>query len=162
MRIAVVLETHVHNDYVSGGLELARTTGATYVLPAGSGVAFDHTAVTDGEVVKAGRMRVRVLHTPGHTHHHVSYVLTDASGAVLGVFTGGSMLYGGDRPHRSGERARHGRADPRAVPVGTAAGGRATRGHCGAADPRVRQLLYGHPDQRRRLDVGEQARVNPA
>ncbi len=93
VRIAVVLETHVHNDYVSGGLELARTTGATYVLPAGSGVAFDHTAVSDGEVVEAGRMRVRVLHTPGHTHHHVSYVLADTSGAVLGVFTGGSMLY---------------------------------------------------------------------
>jgi hydroxyacylglutathione hydrolase len=94
VRIAVVLETHVHNDYVSGGLELARTTSAAYVLPSGSGVAFDHTAVTDGEVIEAGRMRVRVLHTPGHTHHHVSYVLADASGAVLGVFTGGSMLYG--------------------------------------------------------------------
>ena len=94
VRIAVVLETHVHNDYVSGGLELARTTGAAYVLPAGN----------DGRVRPHRRhrrrgdrgrpMRVRVLHTPGHTHHHVSYVLADASGAVLGVFTGGSMLYG--------------------------------------------------------------------
>jgi hydroxyacylglutathione hydrolase len=94
LRIAVVLETHVHNDYVSGGLELARTAGATYVLPAGSGVAFDHTAVTDGDVVEAGRMRVRVLHTPGHTHHHASYVLADSSGTAQAVFTGGSMLYG--------------------------------------------------------------------
>jgi hydroxyacylglutathione hydrolase len=39
-------------------------------------------------------MRFRVVHTPGHTHHHVSYVLTDADGAVQAVFTGGSMLYG--------------------------------------------------------------------
>ncbi len=39
-------------------------------------------------------MRFRVVHTPGHTHHHVSYVLCDADGVVQAVFTGGSMLYG--------------------------------------------------------------------
>ena len=94
VRITHVLETHVHNDYVTGGLELAGRTGARYLLPAGSGVEFDHTAVGDGEVVEAGRMRVRVLHTPGHTHHHVSYVLADTVGQVEAVFTGGSMLYG--------------------------------------------------------------------
>jgi hydroxyacylglutathione hydrolase len=89
-----VLETHVHNDYVSGGLELSRRTGAVYVLPQGSDVAFDHTSVGDGGVLEAGKMRLRVLHTPGHTHHHVSYALADAAGAVSAVFTGGSMLYG--------------------------------------------------------------------
>ena len=98
VRITHVLETHVHNDYVTGGLELAGRTGALYVLPAGSGVEFEHTAVGEGEVVEAGRMRVRVLHTPGHTHHHVSYVLSDAGdnpgGRERAVFTGGSMLYG--------------------------------------------------------------------
>ncbi len=98
VRITQVLETHVHNDYVSGGLELAKRTGATYLLPAGSGVEFDHAAVADGDVVDAGQMRVRVLHTPGHTHHHVSYALTntttDGAGEVQAVFTGGSMLYG--------------------------------------------------------------------
>jgi hydroxyacylglutathione hydrolase len=92
--ITHVLETHVHNDYVTGGLELAGCTGALYLLPAGSGVEFDHTAVGDGDVVEAGEMRVQVLHTPGHTHHHVSYVLTDTSGREQAVFTGGSMLYG--------------------------------------------------------------------
>ena len=64
VRITHVLETHVHNDYVTGGLELAGRTGARYLLPAGSGVEFEHTAVGEGEVVEAGRMRVRVLHTP--------------------------------------------------------------------------------------------------
>jgi len=96
--ITHVLETHVHNDYVTGGLELAGHTGAAYLLPAGSGVEFDHTAVADGDVVEAGEMRVRVLHTPGHTHHHVSYVLTDTRDnpgrREQAVFTGGSMLYG--------------------------------------------------------------------
>jgi hydroxyacylglutathione hydrolase len=94
VRITHVLETHVHNDYVTGGLELAGRTGANYLLPAGSGAEFDHTAVGEGEVVEVGEMRVRVLHTPGHTHHHVSYVLADTVGQVEAVFTGGSMLYG--------------------------------------------------------------------
>jgi glyoxylase-like metal-dependent hydrolase (beta-lactamase superfamily II) len=94
VRITHVLETHVHNDYVSGGLELARAAGATYVLPAGSGAAFDHTSVRDGDVLEIGAMRVRALHTPGHTHHHVSYALADAAGRVQAAFTGGSMLHG--------------------------------------------------------------------
>ena len=94
VRVTHVLETHVHNDYVTGGLELARQAGADYVLAAGSGVEFDHVAVGDGQVLEAGEMRLRVLFTPGHTHHHVSYALEDADGEVFGVFTGGSMLYG--------------------------------------------------------------------
>jgi len=94
LRLSHVVETHVHNDYVSGGLELARSTGATYVLAAGDDLAFEYRPVADGDVLEAGRMRLEVLHTPGHTHHHVSYVLQDADGQVHGVFTGGSMLYG--------------------------------------------------------------------
>lgn len=91
-RITHVLETHLHNDYVTGGLELSRTVGAEYVVP-GDDVAYARRAVTDGDVVDAGPIRLEVLHTPGHTHHHVSYVLRDGTGAVHGVFTGGSMLF---------------------------------------------------------------------
>jgi hydroxyacylglutathione hydrolase len=94
VRITHVLETHVHNDYVTGGPELAQQSGAAYVLPAGSDVAVEHVAVADGEVIEAGRLRLTVVHTPGHTHHHVSYALADGDGAVQAVFTGGSMLYG--------------------------------------------------------------------
>jgi hydroxyacylglutathione hydrolase len=93
-RVSVVVETHLHNDYVTGGLELARTTGAAYVVPAGDQVQYERVPAADGDVIAAGPMRLRVVHTPGHTHHHVSYVLTDAVGAVEAVFTGGSMLYG--------------------------------------------------------------------
>jgi len=94
VRVTHVVETHVHNDYVTGGLELAERTGADYVLAAGSGVEFEHLAVEDGAVLEVGAMRLRVLHTPGHTHHHASYTLENTDGDVQGVFTGGSMLFG--------------------------------------------------------------------
>jgi glyoxylase-like metal-dependent hydrolase (beta-lactamase superfamily II)/rhodanese-related sulfurtransferase len=94
VRITHVLETHVHNDYVTGGPELADRTGAMYVLPAGSGATVDHRSVRDGDVLTSGSMRIQALHTPGHTHHHMSYALADGEGRVEAVFTGGSMLYG--------------------------------------------------------------------
>lgn len=92
--ITHVLETHIHNDYVTGGLELARTVGADYVVAAADDVAFDRHPVADGDVIDAGPLRFQVMHTPGHTHTHVSYVLQNASGEPVGVFTGGSMLHG--------------------------------------------------------------------
>ena len=92
--ISHVVETHIHNDYVTGGLELSRTAGAEYVVPAGDDVAYDRRAARDGDTIDAGPIRLQVMHTPGHTHHHVSYVLRDPQGNVHGVFTGGSMLYG--------------------------------------------------------------------
>jgi glyoxylase-like metal-dependent hydrolase (beta-lactamase superfamily II)/rhodanese-related sulfurtransferase len=93
-RITHVLETHIHNDYVSGGLELARVTGAEYVVPAGEDVAYERRPIGDGDVIDAGPIRLRALHTPGHTHHHISYALCDRHSTIVGVFTGGSLLHG--------------------------------------------------------------------
>ena len=94
VRITHVFETHIHNDYVTGGLELARTVSAEYVVPAGDQVDYERRPACDGDVIDAGPIQLEVMHTPGHTHHHVSYVLRDITGAVAGVFTGGSMLHG--------------------------------------------------------------------
>jgi hydroxyacylglutathione hydrolase len=94
VRITHVLETHVHNDYVTGGYQLARATGGRYVLHADDRVEFDRVGVRDGDVLEVSPgMRVRVLATPGHTFTHLAYVLED-HGEVRGVFTGGSLLYG--------------------------------------------------------------------
>lgn len=92
-QVSHVVETHVHNDYVSGGLELARLTGATYVVPRGHDYDFDAAIMGDGDEFTAGAMHWRVVHTPGHTPHHVSYAL-DVDGRNVAVFTGGSLLYG--------------------------------------------------------------------
>ncbi|MFE9657752.1 rhodanese-like domain-containing protein [Micromonospora sp. NPDC006431] len=98
VRITHVVETHIHNDYVSGGLELARLTGARYLVAAADEVGFDRVPVSDGDVVPiSDALRLRVVATPGHTFHHLSYVLdevTDGGWQPAGVFTGGSLLFG--------------------------------------------------------------------
>ena len=95
VRLTHVFETHVHNDYVTGGLTLARETGAEYVVAAAEDVAFERLGVTDGETIVSGSLRITAVATPGHTHHHLAYVVADAgTGAVAGTFTGGSVLYG--------------------------------------------------------------------
>jgi glyoxylase-like metal-dependent hydrolase (beta-lactamase superfamily II)/rhodanese-related sulfurtransferase len=94
VRLTHVFETHIHNDYVTGGLALARATGAAYLVNADDKVSFERTPIHDGDIVEIGdRMRVRAIHTPGHTFTHMSYALTDIDEPVA-VFTGGSLLYG--------------------------------------------------------------------
>ena len=94
VRITHVFETHLHNDYVTGGLALARATGAAYHVNAADSVTFGRAPVRDGDIIKVGPvMQVRVLATPGHTFTHLSYVL-EATGRPHAVFTGGSLLYG--------------------------------------------------------------------
>lgn len=94
VRITHVVETHLHNDYVSGGLALARLTGAVYLVAAAEKVGFDRVPVSDGdEIAVSELMRLAVVATPGHTFHHVSYVLHGQHGAE-DVFTGGSLLFG--------------------------------------------------------------------
>ncbi len=88
-----VIETHIHNDYVSGGLQLASQTGARYVIPAGSNVDFECDALGDDETFTSGSATWRALHTPGHTPHHMSYSV-EVEGTTAAVFTGGSMLFG--------------------------------------------------------------------
>jgi glyoxylase-like metal-dependent hydrolase (beta-lactamase superfamily II) len=94
VRITHVLETHIHNDYVTGGLALASQTGASYVVAASEEVSFDRVAVGDNGQIIAGSLTMTAMHTPGHTPGHVSYVLSETGGDPVAVFTGGSMLYG--------------------------------------------------------------------
>ncbi|MGW1980395.1 rhodanese-like domain-containing protein [Streptomyces sp. NPDC001889] len=94
VRITHVVETHIHNDYVTGGLELARVTGATYLVPAAAQVSFARVPVHDGDVAEIDEgLSVRALATPGHTPHHTAYVLEE-HGTPVAAFTGGSLLIG--------------------------------------------------------------------
>ena len=93
LRCALVAETHIHNDYVSGGLELSRRTGATYLVAGADEVVFERGGVSDGDELAAGRLRITVVATPGHTDGHLAYLVGDGDGSPV-VFTGGSLLYG--------------------------------------------------------------------
>lgn len=108
--ITDVFETHIHNDYVTGGLALAQETGSRYHVNADDAVSFERDPIRDGDVTEVGSMRVRAIHTPGHTFTHLSYAL---DGDEPAVFTGGSLLFGSTgRPDLLGrehaeELARH-------------------------------------------------------
>lgn len=97
LTVTHVAETHIHNDYVNGGFELARRHGATYLVPGGVELAYLDLdwvqPVNDGDTITVGSFDVAVLHTPGHTPHHVSYAAS-RDGHPGAVFTGGSLLYG--------------------------------------------------------------------
>ncbi|HEV8489961.1 MAG TPA: MBL fold metallo-hydrolase [Candidatus Limnocylindrales bacterium] len=96
LRISHVLETHLHNDYVSGGRELAALTGATHVIGAGADLAHEHRGVRHGDALDVGSLRLTALDTPGHTPEHVTYAVADTSRAEepILLFTGGSLLVG--------------------------------------------------------------------
>jgi glyoxylase-like metal-dependent hydrolase (beta-lactamase superfamily II)/rhodanese-related sulfurtransferase len=110
VRLTHVFETHIHNDYVTGGLALVQHTGAQYLVNGEDDVSFSRTPVADGDVVEVGgRMRVTALATPGHTFTHLSYALADAArGQQVAVFSGGSLLYGATgRPDLLGPEHTH-------------------------------------------------------
>jgi glyoxylase-like metal-dependent hydrolase (beta-lactamase superfamily II)/rhodanese-related sulfurtransferase len=92
LEIAHVVETHFHNDYVTGGFELAKKHGAKYSVPSGFPIEFDAIEVNDGDTFTVGNLDVEVLHTPGHTPNHMSYAVGVGDNKV--VFTGGSLLFG--------------------------------------------------------------------
>ena len=94
VRITHVAETHMHNDYVSGGLALARSLDADYLVNGAEPVHFDRSAVHDGDsIAVSDSLRLHVLATPGHTFNHLSYVV-ESAGEMAAAFTGGSLLYG--------------------------------------------------------------------
>ncbi len=94
-RITHALETHVHNDYLSGALELRASAGTEIVAPARGGFAFDHRGVDDGDTLEVGGLRFVAMGTPGHTREHLAWEIHDLEGGTLrGVATGGSLMVG--------------------------------------------------------------------
>jgi hydroxyacylglutathione hydrolase len=161
--VSHVVETHIHNDYVSGATQLCRVTGATLVIPAGESVGYPRRSIADGEEIELGALRLVARHTPGHTATHMTYVLQDG-GRPVAAFTGGSMLLGSvgrtdlagpwvtDRlshlQHRSARRLSNELPDTAAILPTHGFGSL-----CGAGFP------VGAPDT---ADAGHQRAENPA
>ena len=104
LRLSHVTETHIHADFVSGTRELAQRTGATLVLSGEGGQDWQYAfaaeagarLVKDGDHLMVGNIRLDVLHTPGHTPEHISFVVTDTPAGVgpWGILTGDFVFVG--------------------------------------------------------------------
>jgi len=111
MRIAQVIDTHVHADHRSGGVALARATDAAYRLHESADVRMPFTPMRDGEEIELGNTRIRVLHTPGHSPESVTLVVTDLKRGSdpWFILTGDTLFVGAvgrpDLPGRARENA---------------------------------------------------------
>ncbi len=95
LAIRYVLDTHVHNDYLSGARAIQAATGADIGAPASGNYAFPHRGLREGDEIEVGHLRLVALATPGHTPEHLSYLVfegTEATPAAL--FSGGSLIVG--------------------------------------------------------------------
>ncbi len=93
LSIRYVIETHLHADFVSGHVELARRTGATILMGPNSGAGFAHRAIVDGETISLGDLALTFLHTPGHTPEGMT-ILAEAPGQPSRLFTGDTLFLG--------------------------------------------------------------------
>jgi hydroxyacylglutathione hydrolase len=104
LKIAHVTETHIHADFVSGSRELAAATGARLYVSALGGADWQYAfagergviPLHDGDAWLVGNIRVEVVHTPGHTPEHISFLITDTAAAdrPIGMFTGDFLFVG--------------------------------------------------------------------
>lgn len=104
LAIIYVSETHIHADYLSGARQLVRRADATLLLSGEGGrewqyafIGEGHTqAVHNGDEIEVGNVGIEILHTPGHTPEHISFMITDraASSEPLGVLTGDFIFVG--------------------------------------------------------------------
>lgn len=89
-----VLETHFHADFVSGHLDMAKETGATIVYGPTAVPNFKAHVATDGEVLSLGKIKIKVLHTPGHTMESSCFLIIDEQGKEHSLFSGDTLFIG--------------------------------------------------------------------
>lgn len=92
--IKYVLETHFHADFVSGHLDLAQKTGAQIVYGPTAAPGFSFYSAKDGEELSIGKIKIKVLHTPGHTMESTCYLLIDENGQATSLFSGDTLFIG--------------------------------------------------------------------
>ena len=94
-KIKYVFETHFHADFVSGHIDLAKKTGATIVYgPTTAKTGFEMHVASDGEIFNVGDVKIKVIHTPGHTMESSCYMLIDENGEEKALFTGDTLFIG--------------------------------------------------------------------
>ena len=93
-QIKYILETHFHADFVSGHVELAKKTGAIIVFGPYAKTEFKFKQVEDGEIISVGKIKIKAIHTPGHTIESTCYLLIDEKGKERALFSGDTLFIG--------------------------------------------------------------------
>jgi glyoxylase-like metal-dependent hydrolase (beta-lactamase superfamily II)/rhodanese-related sulfurtransferase len=93
-KIKYIFETHFHADFVSGHLDLAKKTGATIVFGPTAVAKFEMYQAKDNEIFELGKVKIKALHTPGHTPESTCYLLIDEKGKESALFTGDTLFVG--------------------------------------------------------------------
>ena len=93
-QIKYILETHFHADFVSGHVELAKKTGATIIFGPHAKTEFKFKQVEDGELISVGKIKIKAIHTPGHTIESTCYLLIDEKGKERALFSGDTLFIG--------------------------------------------------------------------
>ncbi len=94
VKIKYIFETHFHADFVSGHVDLAKATSASIVYGPTAAPEFDAIIANDNQEFKVGDITFKVLHTPGHTMESTCYLLKDASGKDVALFSGDTLFLG--------------------------------------------------------------------
>ncbi|GHM99905.1 MBL fold metallo-hydrolase [Cytophagales bacterium WSM2-2] len=92
--IKYIFETHFHADFVSGHIDLSKKTGATIVYGPMADTKYKVRNAADGEIFQLGKLKIKTLHTPGHTPESSCFLLFDESGKEHAVFTGDTLFVG--------------------------------------------------------------------
>ena len=95
VKIKYIFETHFHADFVSGHVDLALKTGATIIFGPGAKTAYDIYEAKDEEIFNLGDIKIKVLHTPGHTMESSTYLVFDEDGKEHAIFSGDTLFIGG-------------------------------------------------------------------
>lgn len=94
VKLKYIFETHFHADFVSGHVDLAKQTGAAIVYGPNAAPEFEFISAKDGEEFFIGDLRIKVLHTPGHTMESTTYLLKDEKGKDHCIFSGDTLFLG--------------------------------------------------------------------
>jgi len=89
-----IFETHFHADFVSGHLDLSKKTGAPIVYGPTANPDFEAIIAEDNQIFEIGKVKIKALHTPGHTMESTTYLLIDENGVETAIFTGDTLFLG--------------------------------------------------------------------
>ena len=94
VKLKYIFETHFHADFVSGHLDLSKKTGATIVYGPNAAPEFEALIAQDEQLLELGQVKIKVLHTPGHTMESSTYLLIDEQGKDYAIFSGDTLFLG--------------------------------------------------------------------